>query len=111
LLRRWKRVRGSKRRELEQLFAANRRLFKAYILREQLDRLWTYQASEGVARFLFGWLKALRWQRLPEMETLGDLLVGHFDGILLRSSRSLRRRRGHQHDDQGGPPPGAGNAR
>jgi transposase len=41
LLRRWKTVRGSKRRELEELFAANRRLFKAYVLREQLDRLWT----------------------------------------------------------------------
>jgi hypothetical protein len=42
LLRRWKTVRGSKRQELTQLFAVNRRLFKAYILREQLDRLWTY---------------------------------------------------------------------
>jgi transposase len=26
-------------------------------------------------------LKALRWQRLPEMERLGDTLVNHFDGI------------------------------
>jgi transposase len=41
LLRRWKTVRGSKRAELQTLFAANRRLFKAYVLREQLDRLWT----------------------------------------------------------------------
>ncbi len=31
LLRRWKTVRGSKRGELQQLFAANRRLFKAYV--------------------------------------------------------------------------------
>jgi transposase len=60
---------------LQQLFAANRRLFKAYVLREQLDRLWTYKTREGVAGFLFGWLKALRWQRLPEMEKLGDTLV------------------------------------
>lgn len=37
LLRRWKTVRGSKRTELQQLFAANHRLFKAYVLREQLD--------------------------------------------------------------------------
>ena len=81
LLRRWKTVRGSKRHELQQLFAVNRRLFKAYILREQLDRLWTYKTREGVAAFLFGWLKALRWQRLPEMEKLGDTLVNHFDGI------------------------------
>jgi transposase len=81
LLRRWKTVRGSQRNALQQLFAVNRRLFKAYVLREQLDRLWTYKTREGVARFLFGWLKALRWQRLPEMERLGDTLVNHFDGI------------------------------
>ena len=64
LLRRWKTVRGSKRGELA-----------------QLDRLWIYTTRAGVARFLFGWLRALRWQRLPEMEKLGDTLVNHFDGI------------------------------
>jgi transposase len=81
LLRRWKTVRGSKRRELEELFAANRRLFKAYVLREQLDRLWTYKTPQGVGAFLLGWLKALRWQRLPEMERLGAFLVDHLEGI------------------------------
>jgi transposase len=81
LLRRWKTVRGTKRRELETLFAANRRLFKAYVLREQLDRLWTYKTPQGVGNFLLGWLKALRWQRLPEMERLGDFLVKHLEGI------------------------------
>ncbi len=82
LLRRWKTVHGSKRVELEQLFAANRRLFKAYVLREQLDRLWTYKTPQGVGRFLIGWMKAPRWQRLPEMERLGDFLNG-----ILRASR------------------------
>jgi len=81
LLRRWKTVRGSKRRELQQLFAVNRRLFKAYVLREQLDRLWTYQTPQRVGDFLIGWLRALRWQRLPEMERLGDFLVRHLEGI------------------------------
>jgi hypothetical protein len=47
LLRRWKPVRGSKRAEPRALFAANRRLFKAYVLREQLDRLWTYKTRPG----------------------------------------------------------------
>jgi transposase len=75
---------------LTQLFAANRRLFKAYVLREQLDRLWTYKARDGVARFLWGWLKALRWQRLPEMETLGDALVNHFDGIAAYCDHPVR---------------------
>jgi len=90
LLRRWKTVRGSKRQELQTLFAANRRLFKAYVLREQLDRLWTYKTHDGVATFLFGWLKALRWQRLPEMEKLADLLVKHFDGIAAYCDHQVR---------------------
>jgi transposase len=81
LLRRWKTVRGSKRDELRTLFAANRRLFKAYVLREQLDRLWTYKTPQGVGHFLVGWIEALRWQRLPEMEKLGDFLVRHLEGI------------------------------
>jgi transposase len=81
LLRRWKTIRGSKRDELRRLFAANRRLFKAYLLREQLDRLWTYKTPQGVGAFLIGWIDALRWQRLPEMAKLGDFLVRHLDGI------------------------------
>ena len=81
LRRRWKTVRGSKRRELQTLFAANRRLFKAYLLREQLDRLWTYKTPMGLGNFLIGWLKALRWQRLPEMERRGEFLVRHLEGI------------------------------
>ena len=90
LLRRWKTVRGAKRGERAQLFAANRRLCKAYVLREQLDRLWTYKTREGVARVLFGWLKALRWQRVPEMERLGDTLGNHFDGIAAYCDHPVR---------------------
>jgi hypothetical protein len=55
-LRRWNAVRGSKRAELQALFAANRRLFKAYVLREQLDRLWMYKTRTGVLNFLNGWI-------------------------------------------------------
>lgn len=90
LLRRWKTVRGSKRQELETLFAANRRLFKAYVLREQLDRLWTYKTRVGVLNFLLGWIRALRWQRLPEMECLGDFLFRHVEGIAAYCEHSVR---------------------
>lgn len=90
LLRRWKTVRGSKRAELRTLFAANRRLFKAYVLREQLDRLWTYKTRPGVLNFLMGWFKALRWQRLPEMEQLGDFLLKHIEGIAAYCDHAVR---------------------
>ncbi len=90
LLRRWKTVRGSKRAELRTLFAANRRLFKAYVLREQLDRLWTYKTRPGVLAFLLGWIQALRWQRLPEMERLGDFLFRHVEGIAAYCDHQVR---------------------
>ena len=90
LLRRWKTVRGSKRAELQALFAANRRLFKAYVLREQLDRLWTHETRPGVLNFVMGWFKALRWQRLPEMERLGDFLLRHINGIVACCDHAVR---------------------
>jgi transposase len=76
--------------ELQALFAANRRLFKAYVLREQLDRLWTYKTRPGVLNFLMGWFKALRWQRLPEMEQLGDFLLKHIEGIAADCDHRVR---------------------
>ena len=90
LLRRWATVRGSKRRELETLFAANRRLFKAYVLREQLDRLWMYKTRRGVLEFLLGWIRALRWQRLPEMDRLGEFLFRHLEGIAAYCDHPVR---------------------
>ena len=90
LLRRWKSVRGSKRAQLRALFAANRRLFNAYVLREQLDRLWTYKTRTGVLNFLNGWIDALRWQRLPEMDRLGEFLFKHIEGIAAYCDHPVR---------------------
>jgi len=77
-------------KDLQALFAANRRLFKAYVLREQLDRLWTYRTRSGVLNFLMAWFKALRWQRLPEMERLGDFLLKHIEGIAAYCDHAVR---------------------
>src|SRR6266536_1477628 len=90
LLHRWRNVRGSKRRELQELFDANRRLYKAYVLREQLDWLWTYKTRRGVADFLEGWQRALRWQRLPEMKKLSEFLLRHFEGIAAYCDHPVR---------------------
>jgi transposase len=90
LLRRWATVRGLKRRELRELFAANRRLFRAYVLREQLDRLWTYKTRTGVLNFLLAWFKALRWQRLTEIERLSDFLLTHINGIAAYCDHAVR---------------------
>jgi transposase len=40
--------------------------------------------------FLLAWFKALRWQRLPEMERLGDFLLTHINGIAAYCDHAVR---------------------
>jgi transposase len=40
--------------------------------------------------FLLAWFKALRWQRLPEMERLGDFLLTHINGIAAYCDHTVR---------------------
>src|SRR5882724_8987847 len=82
LLRRWTHLDGEERQTLRDLFALNRRLAKAYLLKEQLAQLWRYTYEGAALRFLTNWLLALRWQRLPAFQKLGALLMQHLDGIL-----------------------------
>ena len=82
LLRRWADLARDERVTLRELFALNRRLAKAYLLKEQLGRLWAYTYEGAARRFLESWLRALRWQRLPAFRKLGRLLTRHLDGIL-----------------------------
>ena len=52
LLTRWMNLTGGKRRDLNALFAMNRKLMKAYLLKESLDRLWTYHYEGAMLRYL-----------------------------------------------------------
>jgi len=90
LLRRWAHLDPDQRTRVQELFAVNRRLFKAYVLREQLDRLWTYKTEYGVRRFLARWVLALRWQRLPQMVKLAVFLVKHLHGIVAYTRHRVR---------------------
>jgi hypothetical protein len=40
---RWKNRTSVQRGELNRLFQLNRRVFKAYLLKENLERLWDYR--------------------------------------------------------------------
>jgi transposase len=67
---------------LNRLFQLNRRLFKAYLLKESLERLWEYRYEGAMINYLQKWMKQLRWQRLPSFQKLADMLLKHIDGIL-----------------------------
>ena len=82
LLSRWVNLDTGKKRQMNQLFALNRRVMKAYLLKESLDRLWTYHYEGAMLRYLQSWIDQLRWQRLPPFEKLAQMLLDHLEGIL-----------------------------
>jgi transposase len=82
LLSRWVHLNTHKKRQLNALFALNRRVMKAYLLKESLDRLWSYTYEGAMLRYLQSWIDQLRWQRLKPMEKLARLLLDHLEGIL-----------------------------
>ena len=82
LLTRWVHLNSDKRQQLNQLFSLNRKVMKAYLLKESLERLWTYTYEGAMLRYLKSWTLQLRWQRLPAFEKLAHMLIDHVDGIL-----------------------------
>jgi transposase len=73
---------SKKRQELNELFRLNRRMLKAYLLKESLDRLWSYRYEGAALRYLNQWIDQLRWQRLEPFKKLAEMLLSHLDGIL-----------------------------
>ena len=82
LLSRWVHLNTDKKRQLNELFTLNRRVMKAYLLKESLDRLWNYTYEGAMLRYLNSWIDQLRWQRLKPMEKLARMLLDHLEGIL-----------------------------
>jgi transposase len=81
LLTRWKNLSESKRGQLNELFGLNRRVFKGYLLRESLERLWDYRYPGAMFNYLNNWIDQLRWQRLEPFEKLAETLLAHAEGI------------------------------
>ena len=64
------------------LFGLNRRVFKAYLLKESLERLWDYHYEGAMLNYLQKWIDQLKWQRLKPFEALAEMLLKHLDGIV-----------------------------
>ena len=82
LLSRWKNLAPAQRGVLNRLFQLNRRVFKAYLLKESLEQLWDYRYEGAMLNYLKKWMDQLRWQRLPSFQKLAEMLLKHLDGIL-----------------------------
>ena len=81
LLSRWVNLTQASRGELNRLFRLNRRVFKAYLLKESLERLWTYRYRGAMLNYLNKWMEQLKWQRLVPFQKLAEMLLKHLDGI------------------------------
>ncbi len=82
LLSRWKSLTGPQRGELNRLFGMNRRIFKAYLIKESLEGLWNYRYAGAMTNYLKRWMNQLKWQRLTPFEKLADMLIKHLEGIM-----------------------------
>ena len=69
------------RAALALLFKANRRLNKAYLLKEQFGQLWDYDEPGEARAFFEKWQSALRWQRLKPYRKFAAMIERHWDGI------------------------------
>lgn len=81
LLSHWGNLTTDGKTALKRLFMANRRLNKAYLLKESFGQLWDYQRPGWARRFFEQWRSALRWQRLAPFEKFATMVAVHWDGI------------------------------
>ena len=66
---------------LNLLFRVNKRLNKAYLLKESFGQLWSYKHPGWARRFFDNWCNSLRWQRLGPFRKFADMVEKHWDGI------------------------------
>jgi transposase len=81
LLSHWENLSLEGRTALRLLFRANKRLNKAYLLKESFDQLWYYERPGWARRFFDNWRDALRWQRLEPFEKFARMIEAYWDGI------------------------------
>ena len=66
---------------LRLLFRANKRLNKAYLLKESFGQLWDYNRLGWARRFFSNWKDALKSQRLEPFCKFAAIVEAHWDGI------------------------------
>ena len=69
-------------RGLRMLLKANKRLHKAYLLKESFGQLWDYNHPAWARKFFENWKSQLRWQRLKPFEKFSEMIERHWDGIV-----------------------------
>lgn len=70
------------KKSLKTLCTVNRKLYKAYLLKEQFSQLWKYKTETWARKFFEDWKKQLRWQKLEPFVKFSEMVDKHWDGIV-----------------------------
>jgi transposase len=70
------------RQALRLLLKANKRLNKAYLLKESFGQLWDYNNPTWARKFFDSWKSQLRWSRMKPFDDFVGLVERHWDGII-----------------------------
>jgi len=76
-------------RQLNRLARANRRIHRAWVLKDEFEHFWSYHYVGSAKSFLKRWTTAALRSRLPSMRTFVTTLRAHSDNILTYIERSL----------------------
>ena len=70
------------RRSLALLLKANKRISKAYVLKESFGQLWDYRNPTWARKFFENWKGQLKWSRLKPYQKFVNMVEGHWEGIV-----------------------------
>ena len=83
LLYRHSRTRSRKdTRTLKALDKANRRIYRAWYLKDEFEQFWNYKAPWAAERFLKSWMTSTLKSRLEPMRKFVQTLRKHYDGVM-----------------------------
>lgn len=72
----------SETRLLNELKKSNRRIHRAWVLKDEFESFWEYSYQSSAEKFIRGWITAVRRSRLEPMKKFVKTLENHLDNIL-----------------------------
>lgn len=76
-------------RFLNELSKSNRRIHRAWILKDEFDHFWSFTYQGSAEKFLKKWITAALKSRIPSLRKFVGTLYNHFDNIMSFIERPL----------------------
>ncbi len=76
-------------RFLHDLRKGNRRIHRAWVLKDEFEHIWTYKNKACAAKFLKKWITTALRTRIPSLKTFALTMRKHFDNITAFTDRNL----------------------